>query len=105
VPLLTPQLSALWLKLITRTDFTLARELVLGLGSDLLPTDERFWQLIGSGPLTSFDDAARRALADESSQPGVGATVARVEERLVDLTGSRGRVSAAARETARNQSR
>src|SRR3954470_12483945 len=44
VPFLTPQLSALWLRLITRTDFALARELVLGLEEDLLPRDTRFWE-------------------------------------------------------------
>jgi len=65
VPFLTPQLSALWLRLITRTDFDLARELVMGLQEDLLPKDERFWQLIGKPQLVSFDDAARRALASE----------------------------------------
>jgi uncharacterized protein YbjT (DUF2867 family) len=65
VPFLTPQLSALWLRLITRTDFALARELVLGLAEDLLPKDDRFWQLIGHTQLVSFDDAARQALAHE----------------------------------------
>jgi uncharacterized protein YbjT (DUF2867 family) len=65
VPFLTPRLSALWLRLITRTDFALARELVLGLQEDLLPEDERFWTLIGHTQLTSFDDAARQALACE----------------------------------------
>jgi uncharacterized protein YbjT (DUF2867 family) len=63
VPLLTPRLSALWLRLITRTDFSLARELVLGLGEDLLPKDDRFWQLIGHRQLLSFDEAATRALS------------------------------------------
>ncbi len=86
VPLLTPQLSALWLKLVTRTDFTLARELVLGLRQDLLPKDERFWQLIGHPQLMPFDEAARRALANEPRQPGVAEQVARLEEKLVDLT-------------------
>jgi len=65
VPFLTPQLSALWLRLITRTDFSLARELVLGLKEDLLPRDARFWALIGHTELVSFDDAARHALASE----------------------------------------
>jgi uncharacterized protein YbjT (DUF2867 family) len=65
VPFLTPQLSALWLRLITRTDFALARELVLGLKEDLLPRDTRFWGLIGHTDLVSFDDAARDALASE----------------------------------------
>lgn len=65
VPLLTPKLSALWLRLITRTDFKLARELVMGLQEDLLPKDARFWALIGRTELISFDDAARLALAAE----------------------------------------
>ena len=65
VPFLTPQLSALWLRLITRTDFALARELVLGLKDDLLPRDARFWALIGHTDLITFDDAARHALASE----------------------------------------
>jgi uncharacterized protein YbjT (DUF2867 family) len=63
VPLLTPQLSALWLRLVTRTDFALARELVLGLGGDLLPKDDRFWPLIDHRRLLSFDEAATRALS------------------------------------------
>ena len=65
VPLLTPKLSALWLRLITRTDFNLARELVMGLQQDLLPKDARFWALIGRTELISFDTAARLALAAE----------------------------------------
>ena len=65
VPFLTPKLSALWLRLVTRTDFNLARELVMGLEEDLLPKDARFWQLIGRSDLLSFDVAARRALAAE----------------------------------------
>ncbi len=65
VPFLTPQLSALWLRLITRTDFALARELVLGLKEDLLPLDARFWTRIAHTDLVSFDDAARHALASE----------------------------------------
>lgn len=63
VPFVSPQLSALWLRLVTRTDFTLARELVMGLGEDLLPKDGRFWQLIDHQRLLSFDEAAARALS------------------------------------------
>lgn len=65
VPFLTPKLSALWLRLVTRTDFNLARELVLGLERDLLPKDARFWELIGHSQLLPFDVAARRALVAE----------------------------------------
>lgn len=89
VPLLTPELSALWLKLVTRAEFTLARELVLGLHEDLLPRDERFWQLIGHPELVSFDEAARRALASEPHLPGLRQYIARMEERLVGLTATR----------------
>ena len=65
VPFLSPQLSALWLRLITRTDFALARELVLGLQEDLLPKDERFWSLIEHTQVMGFDAAARHALESE----------------------------------------
>lgn len=67
VPLLTPSLSALWLRLVTQTDFQLARELVMGLREDLLPDNEDFWGLIGHTSLLSFDQAARRALETETS--------------------------------------
>lgn len=90
VPLLTPQLSALWLRLVTRTDFTLARELVVGLREDLLPRDERFWQLIGHTRLLPFDEAARRALAGEPQPTGVRERVVWLEEKLVELTATRG---------------
>lgn len=90
VPLLTPQLSALWLKLVARTDFTLARELVVGLRDDVLPKDDRFWSLIGHTRLLSFDEAARRALASEPRRAGVRARVVGLEERLVQLTARKG---------------
>ncbi|HEY5962034.1 MAG TPA: NAD(P)H-binding protein [Polyangiaceae bacterium] len=66
IPFLTPRLSALWLKLVTRADFAVARELIMGLSEDLLPKDERFWQLIGHTELLPFDEAARRAVSNES---------------------------------------
>jgi uncharacterized protein YbjT (DUF2867 family) len=67
VPFLTPSLSALWLRLVTRTDYRLARELVMGLRSDLLPHSDEFWGIIGHTDLISFDDAARLALAAEET--------------------------------------
>lgn len=89
VPFLTPQLSALWLKLVTRTDFSLARELVQGLQGDLLPHDDRFWTLIDHTKLVSFDEAARRALAGESRVSGMREQVASLEEKLVAMTATR----------------
>jgi uncharacterized protein YbjT (DUF2867 family) len=81
VPLLTPRLSALWLRLVTRTDFTLARELVLGFSHDILPQDARYWQLIGCDQLLSFDQAASKALATESKATGLAGRIARWRER------------------------
>ena len=76
----------LWLKLVTRTDYTLARELVAGLGEDLLPKDERFWEITQHGPRCAFDDAVSRALETEREQRGV----ARMEERIVQRIGRSG---------------
>ncbi len=89
LPLLTPQLSALWLRLVTRTDFSLARELVVGMQEDLLPKDERFWQLIRRSRLVPFDEAARRALAEEKPGTGLWELAARLEESLVARTTAR----------------
>ncbi len=69
VPLLTPKLSALWLRLVTSTDFALARELVLGLTDDILPRDARYWELIGHTSRLTFAQAATRAFASEAARP------------------------------------
>jgi uncharacterized protein YbjT (DUF2867 family) len=84
VPFLTPQLSALWLRLVTRTDFTLARELVVGLSEDLLPTDDSFWQLIDHPQLVSFDEAARCALAGGPPPVGICETMTWLQEKLIE---------------------
>ncbi len=89
VPVLTPRLSAMWLALVTSADYQLARELVLGLTTDLLPRDERYWQLIGHPARRSFDEAARLALANEAQARSVRARVARTEEALVSRLGPR----------------
>lgn len=78
VPFLTVSLSSWWLKLVTRADFSLARELVLGFTSDLLPRDDRYWSMIGYSPKWSFESAARAALAEEAAAPNL-------EERIVQL--------------------
>jgi uncharacterized protein YbjT (DUF2867 family) len=91
VPLLTPALSALWLKLVTQASYPLARELVMGLTEDLLPQDEGFWRLTGDRPTCSLDDAAREALATEGAVPGV---LGALEESLVRRLGPRSRAQA-----------
>jgi uncharacterized protein YbjT (DUF2867 family) len=86
VPLLTPRLSALWLKLITRENYELARELVLGLQDDLLPESARYWELTGHAPQQSFRDAAARALATEAA----ASRTANIVEGLVRRIGPHG---------------
>lgn len=86
VPLLSVSLSSWWLKLVTRADFAVARELVLGLSQDLLPAGDRYWTLIDYRPRYDFETSARRALASErgTSDSGLGA---RLEEAIVHLVG------------------
>src|SRR5690606_8405365 len=62
VPLLTPKLSSLWVRFVTRAQWSVAREVVIGLTEDLLAEDESFWQLIGHSKRAAFADAARQAL-------------------------------------------
>jgi uncharacterized protein YbjT (DUF2867 family) len=85
VPLLTVSLSSWWLKLVTRADFSLARELVLGFKEDLLPRDERYWALIGYSPRWTFDAAARRALAAEPFELSVRGMAGMLEEAVVQI--------------------
>ena len=74
VPVLTPKLSSYWLKLVSGADYTIARELVVGLSSDLVAAEAIFWDRLPHHTLMSFDDAARRALAEEPNvNPFVGA--------------------------------
>jgi uncharacterized protein YbjT (DUF2867 family) len=61
VPVLTPGLSALWLELVTPVNSAVARPLVEGLRSPTIAREQRLRELIPF-ELTSFDDAARRAL-------------------------------------------
>ena len=83
VPVLTPRLSATWLALVTSADYRLARELVLGLTSDLLPRDERFWTLIGHARLRPFDDAVRDAIRAQPRRAGLRGLLATKEEAVV----------------------
>ncbi len=65
VPLLTPRLSSLWVRWVTRANWTVAREVVVGLNADLLARDDRFWRLIDHMKRLSFAEAARAALDAE----------------------------------------
>ena len=68
VPLLSPRLSSLWVRFVTRAQWSVAREVVVGLTEDLLAHDDRFWQLIGHPHRLAFAEAAGLALDAERRQ-------------------------------------
>lgn len=61
VPVLSPRLSSLWLHLVTPVKAGVARPLVEGLRNPTVANDDRIRRLVPF-ELTSFDEAARRAL-------------------------------------------
>lgn len=83
VPFLTPGLSSHWLRLVTRANFQVAQQLVLGLTSDLISPDDGFWRLLPDHERIPFDEAARKALLDEeASVPMSGKAFEAVIRRL-----------------------
>jgi uncharacterized protein YbjT (DUF2867 family) len=85
VPFLSVSLSSWWLKLVTRADFSLARELVLGFTGDLLPRDGRYWEKIHYQPKWNFGAAARHALDQEHTASNLRGIVAQLSESVVQL--------------------
>lgn len=65
VPLITPWLSSLWIGLVTPVDTNVARPLVEGLKTATVVTDPSGADPFGIAP-APFDEALRRALAEES---------------------------------------
>jgi uncharacterized protein YbjT (DUF2867 family) len=71
IPLVSPSLSSHWIRLVTRAEPALARELVEGLRSDLLALRPGYWQSAGLPAPMKLEEAARRALAaEELPSPG-----------------------------------
>lgn len=87
VPFLTVGLSSWWLRLITRAEFSVARELVLGFTSDLLPRDEKYWALIEAPHRLRFETAARRAMAAEGYDWSPKGLAGGIEEAAVAIIG------------------
>jgi len=78
VPLLTPHLSAYWIRLVTRADAQLAAELVEGLRSDIVARDAGIWSLLPDHQRIPFDQAARQALqAEEPTVSRMGHAIER----------------------------
>jgi len=67
-PLITPWLSSLWLGLVTPVDTNVARPLVEGLTTRTIVTDPSGAELFDVIP-ESFDEALRRAYAEEQERP------------------------------------
>lgn len=66
VPVLTPSLSAHWLRFVTRADYGVARQLVDGLGSDLVSVGPGYWARMPGRAPTPFTEVVRRAFAAEA---------------------------------------
>jgi len=79
VPFLSPRLSSLWVRFVTRAQWSVAREVVVGLAEDLLAGDDRFWELIGHPHRLSFAEAARLALDAERGDGRVRGTWGAIE--------------------------
>jgi uncharacterized protein YbjT (DUF2867 family) len=86
VPFLTPRLSSLWVRFVTRARWSVAREVVVGLTEDLLASDDHFWQRIGHPQRTSFPDAVKAALEAERGEHRVEGAWGAIE-RLRGLAG------------------
>ena len=62
VPVLTPRLSSLWIRLVTPVNADVARPLVEGMRTPTTVVDRRIERLVRVAP-TPFDVAARDAMA------------------------------------------
>ena len=82
VPFLSPQLSSHWVRFVTRAEWSVAREVVVGLKTDLLAHDDRFWGLIKHTKLLTFDEAARLAIEDEHRSGPVSGPWGAIERLL-----------------------
>lgn len=84
IPLLTPRLSSHWLRLVTRADMSIARELVDGLAYDLVSPDDGFFEHMPHHTRVGFEEGARRALDGE--ERGLSASTTAVESWLKKLS-------------------
>ena len=66
VPVLTPQLSSFWLRLVTSVDMQTARNLVDSMTNTVVVHDHRLEELTGVQP-RRFATAVREALADRTA--------------------------------------
>ena len=67
VPLLTPQLSSLWLALVTDVDTQTARALVDSMSNEVVVRDDSIRALVPFDPM-GYDEAVRLALAERARE-------------------------------------
>jgi len=67
VPLLTPQLSSLWLSLVTDVDTQTARALVDSMTNEVVVKDDSIRALVPFDPM-GYDEAVRQALAERECE-------------------------------------
>ena len=79
IPVLTPSLSSHWIRLVTRADYGIARQLVDGLTGDLIAGPDDFWSRCADISPTPLHRVMQDALDDEPPLPGSQ----RVWERVV----------------------
>ena len=79
VAFLSPRLSSLWVRFVTRANWSVAREVVVGLTEDLLARDDQFWGLIHHPNRLTFAEAARVALAAERREQRAAGTWGAIE--------------------------
>jgi uncharacterized protein YbjT (DUF2867 family) len=89
VPVLSPALSSHWVRLVSRANWPVAHELVLGLANDLLARDAAYWTAIGWHHRQSFAAAAAAALLDEREDHPPGAVGGLVERGVARLRRAR----------------
>ncbi len=69
VPLLTPQLSSLWLSLVTSVDTTTGRALIDSMSNEVVVRDDAIRSLVPFEPM-SYDEAVRQALRERAEEQG-----------------------------------
>ena len=89
VPFLSPRLSSHWVRFVTRAEWSVAREIVVGLKNDLLARDGSYWEEIGHVDRQDFATAARAALVAERREGAVPGPWGYVERALAALPGAR----------------
>jgi uncharacterized protein YbjT (DUF2867 family) len=73
VPWLTPSLSSHWVGFITEVPASVARPLVEGMSTEVVCRETRIREVL-PGPLQSFDESVREALAERTLVPLPGQT-------------------------------